>query len=68
MLIDDRVSLIDQSGAPQGEKHFLLYNPPLIDPKLGLRKSSVQTSVNLGLSLLEFQPPVAAFRPHPPYG
>ncbi len=53
MLIDDRVSLIDQSGAPQGEKHFLLYNPPLIDPKLGLRKSSVQTSVNLGLSLLE---------------
>ncbi len=53
MLIDDHVSLIDQSGAPQGEKHFLLYNPPLIDPKLGLRKSSVQTSVNLGLSLLE---------------
>jgi len=53
VLIDDRVSLIDQSGAPQGEKHFLLYNPPLIDPKLGLRKSSVQTSVNLGLSLLE---------------
>ncbi len=53
MLIDDRVSLIDQSGAPQGEKHFLLYNPPLIDPKLGLRKSSVQTSVTLGLSLLQ---------------
>ena len=53
VLIDDHVSLIDQSGAPQGEKHFLLYNPPLIDPKLGLRKSSVQTSVNLGLSLLE---------------
>jgi len=53
ILIDDQVSLIDQSGAPQGEKHFLLYNPPLVDPKLGLRKSSVQTSVNLGLSLLE---------------
>ena len=53
VLIEDRVSLIDKSGAPQGEKHFLLYNPPLVDQKLGLRKSSVQTSVNLGLSLLE---------------
>lgn len=52
LLIDDRVSLIDQNGAPQGEKHFLLYNPPLIDPKLGIRKSSIQTSVNIGLSLL----------------
>ncbi len=53
VLIDDKVSLIDQSGAPHGEKHFLLYNPPLVDQKLGLRKSSVQTSVNLGLTLLE---------------
>lgn len=53
VLIDDRVSLIDQSGAPHGEKHFLLYNPPLVDAKLGLRKSSVQTGVNLGLTLLE---------------
>jgi len=53
MLIDDHVSLIDQSGAPHGEKHFFLYNPPLIDPKLGLRKSSIQTSVTIGLSLLE---------------
>ncbi len=53
VLIDDRVSLIYQSGAPHGEKHFLLYNPPLVDQKLGLRKSSVQTSVTLGLSLLK---------------
>jgi len=52
VLIDDKVSLINQSGAPQGEKHFLVYNPPLVDPKLGLRKSSIQTSVNIGLSLL----------------
>ncbi len=53
VLIDDHVSLIDKSGAPQGEKHFLLYNPPLTDPRLGIRKSSLQTSVNLGLSLFE---------------
>lgn len=53
VLIDDKVSLIDHSGAPHGEKHFLLYNPPLIDQRLGLRKSSIQTSVNLGLRLLD---------------
>lgn len=51
-LINDRVSLIDQSGAPHGEKHFFVYNPPLVNEKLGLRKSSVQEGVSIGLSLL----------------
>ncbi len=52
MLIDDRVSLIDQSGAPQA-RSISLYNPPLIDPKLDCASPACTTSVNLGLSLLE---------------
>ncbi|MBI5347862.1 MAG: DEAD/DEAH box helicase [Chloroflexi bacterium] len=38
-LIEDDVTLIDDDGSPRSEKHFILYNPPMIDPKLGLRRS-----------------------------
>jgi DEAD/DEAH box helicase domain-containing protein len=34
------LTLIDDDGAPRGEKHFILLNPPLIDPALGQRRSS----------------------------
>ncbi len=40
-LIEEPVRLIDDDGAPRGEKHFILYNPPLIDPALGARRSSL---------------------------
>jgi DEAD/DEAH box helicase domain-containing protein len=40
-LVEEPVTLIDDDGAPRGEKHFILYNPPLIDPALGLRRSSL---------------------------
>jgi DEAD/DEAH box helicase domain-containing protein len=29
------------NGAPTGEKQFILYNPPLIDEELGMRRSSI---------------------------
>jgi len=38
-LIEAPVTLVDDDGAPQGEKHIILYNPPMIDEKLGLRRS-----------------------------
>jgi DEAD/DEAH box helicase domain-containing protein len=40
-LVEIPVTLIDDDGAPQGEKHFIFYNPPLVDPALGIRRSSV---------------------------
>ena len=42
-LVEKPFTLIDegQNGAPAGEKHFILYNPPLIDEELGMRRSSV---------------------------
>ncbi|MDT8305450.1 MAG: DEAD/DEAH box helicase, partial [Anaerolineae bacterium] len=42
-LVEVPFTLIDEesNGAPQGEKHFILYNPPLIDEELGMRRSSV---------------------------
>lgn len=35
------VTLIDENGAPMGEKHFVFYNPPVINRQLGIRKGCV---------------------------
>jgi len=40
-LIEDEVVLVDQNGAPSGEKHFIFYNPPLVNRELGIRRSAL---------------------------
>lgn len=39
-LIEEPVTAITENGAPQGPRHLLLWNPPVINPDLGLRASS----------------------------
>ncbi len=39
-LIGDDVTAITESGAPQGERRLLLWNPPVINPDLGIRASA----------------------------
>lgn len=39
-MVGDEVMAITQSGAPSGEKNLLLWNPPVINPDLGIRASS----------------------------
>jgi DEAD/DEAH box helicase domain-containing protein len=51
-LIEESVELVDEDGSPRGERHFLIYNPPITDPALGLRKSSLLESVRLANDLL----------------
>ena len=44
-LIEQNVHLIDEDGSPKGPAHFLVYNPPFVDEKLGIRKSSIDFGV-----------------------
>ncbi len=37
-LVEAPVRLIDDNGAPQGEKHFLIYNPPFVDNTATVRR------------------------------
>jgi len=52
-LIEKPVTVIDQDGSPHGEKHFLIYNPPFIDKKLGIRQSSLLEGSYLAGELIE---------------
>jgi DEAD/DEAH box helicase domain-containing protein len=51
-LIGETVSLVDDNGAPAGEKHFVFYNPPVVNRQLGIRKSSVLETRKLAGLLL----------------
>ncbi|MBN1542568.1 DEAD/DEAH box helicase [candidate division KSB1 bacterium] len=42
VLTGESHALVDRSGAPRGEKHFLLYNPPVVNRELGIRRSYVK--------------------------
>lgn len=53
-LIEETALLIDQNGAPQGERNFILYNPPVVNPDLGIRRSSLSEAVRLGDDLIQY--------------
>ncbi len=44
-LTGETFQLIDQNGAPRGKKHFIFYNPPMVNQPLQIRQSAM-TKVN----------------------
>ncbi|MBE3554024.1 MAG: DEAD/DEAH box helicase [Thermicanus sp.] len=52
-LIEENLRLIDENGAPSGRKHFLFYNPPVVNKQLGIRKSSLLETRKLAGFLLK---------------
>ena len=38
-LDEESFTLVDDSGAPRGEKLFLFFNPPVVNQQLGIRRS-----------------------------
>ncbi|MBE0564481.1 MAG: DEAD/DEAH box helicase [Krumholzibacteria bacterium] len=43
-LVGREVAVVDENGAPRGEKHFIFYNPPVVNAELGIRQSVVKTT------------------------
>jgi DEAD/DEAH box helicase domain-containing protein len=52
VLGSSRVKVVDQSGAPTGPRTFVVYNPPVIDSALGLRKSYLKETQRLAKDLV----------------
>ncbi|MGV7929842.1 MAG: DEAD/DEAH box helicase [Spirochaetota bacterium] len=51
-LIERRFRLVDRSGAPRGERHYVLYNPPVVNRELGIRASAVKEAAKVGALFL----------------
>jgi DEAD/DEAH box helicase domain-containing protein len=51
----DQITLIAEDGSAHGRKHFLIYNPPIVEKELGLRKSSTQEAIRIVQDLLTYQ-------------
>ncbi len=52
-LIEATVTLVDDDTAPQGEKHFVLFNPPLVDAQLGIRRSATLAAKDIAARFLQ---------------
>jgi DEAD/DEAH box helicase domain-containing protein len=47
--------LVEQSGAPRGEKFFLFVNPPVVNAELGIRRSYLGEARRVSLEFLKHQ-------------
>jgi DEAD/DEAH box helicase domain-containing protein len=51
-LTGEPVEELAESGAPRGEKTFLCYNPPVVNPELGIRAPYLGEAAKLAIRLL----------------
>jgi DEAD/DEAH box helicase domain-containing protein len=52
-LTGEPMNLIDNNGAPSGRKHFLFYNPPVVNKPLNIRRSATLEVRKLAGELLK---------------
>ncbi|MBT2690061.1 DEAD/DEAH box helicase [Bacillus sp. ISL-47] len=52
-LTEKPVKLVDNNGAPSGKKHFVFYNPPIVNKPLNIRRSATLEARKLAGELLK---------------
>lgn len=52
-LTEKPFELVDQNGAPSGEKYFVCYNPPVVNRQLGIRRSYINEARRLAQVFLD---------------
>jgi DEAD/DEAH box helicase domain-containing protein len=52
-LLEEEVELIERNGAPRGEKYFVFYNPPVVNPELGIRRSYINETRRIASTFLK---------------
>ncbi|MHB8652396.1 MAG: DEAD/DEAH box helicase [Terriglobia bacterium] len=52
-ILEEDVVLVDENGAPSGEKYFVFYNPPIVNLQLGIRRSYLNETRRVARTFLE---------------
>jgi DEAD/DEAH box helicase domain-containing protein len=52
-LTGKELTVVDQDGAPHGIRTTLFYNPPVVHPETGIRKSASSEAIHLAGNLLD---------------
>src|SRR2546426_221228 len=60
-IIGDSVEEVSESGAPTGDKLFLCYNPPVVNPELGIRAPYLGEAARLATRFLKDKIPTIVF-------
>ncbi len=60
-MLGREVELIGESGAPTGSRRVMVYNPPVVNPELGIRASYLKTAVRLVGDLVRRNVPTILF-------
>jgi DEAD/DEAH box helicase domain-containing protein len=51
-ILEEKAVLIDENTSSQGERHFIFYNPPLVDAVQGIRRGVILEARNLAVRFL----------------
>jgi len=51
-LIEGEVDVVEENGAPAGERLFVFYNPPMVNRNLGIRRSYINEATRVAKELL----------------
>src|ERR1700740_430996 len=51
-LIEKEVEIVEDNGAPAGEKLFVFYNPPMLNRNLGIRRSYINEATRVAKEIL----------------
>lgn len=51
-IIGREVHVIDNNGAPSGRRHFIFYNPPVVNKELGIRRGSIPETMSIASHLV----------------
>jgi DEAD/DEAH box helicase domain-containing protein len=53
--------LVAENGAPSGEKHFIFYNPPVVNRQLGIRRSYLHETRRVALEFIRHKQQTLVF-------
>ncbi len=54
-------TVVDENGSPSGEKYFVLYNPPVVNSQLGIRRSYLHESRRIAIEFIRQQQQTLVF-------